>query len=206
MEEKEEKTKKTFYKKWWFWVIVIFILGGIIGALDGNEYTTNTVNTSTDQTVNNGSNADNTINVAEQQETEEEKQARLEQERIQKEQEEQEEQEFKASCQTYTYEQMARNPENFKGTNVKVTGEVIQALYGSEGIDLRVNITKEGNYATYYTDTIYVVYYPEEGEDKILEDDIITIYGTAQGDYTYTSTLGGPITLPLVYGKYIEIN
>ena len=101
---------------------------------------------------------------------------------------------------------MARNPENFKGTNVKVTGEVIQALYGSEGIDLRVNITKEGNYATYYTDTIYVVYYPEEGEDKILEDDIITIYGTAQGDYTYTSTLGGPITLPLVYGKYIEIN
>lgn len=203
MEEKEEKTKKTFYKKWWFWVIVIFILGGIIGALDGNEYTTNTVNTSTDQTVNNGSNADNTINVAEQQETEEEKQARLEQERIQKEQEEQE---FKASCQTYTYEQMARNPENFKGTNVKVTGEVIQALYGSEGIDLRVNITKEGNYATYYTDTIYVVYYPEEGEDKILEDDIITIYGTAQGDYTYTSTLGGPITLPLVYGKYIEIN
>lgn len=203
MEEKEEKTKKTFYKKWWFWVIVIFILGGIIGALDGNEYTTNTVNTSTDQTVNNGSNADNTINVAEQQETEEEKQARLEQERIQKEQEEQE---FKASCQTYTYEQMARNPENFKGTNVKVTGEVIQALYGSEGIDLRVNITKEGDYATYYTDTIYVVYYPEEGEDKILEDDIITIYGTAQGDYTYTSTLGGPITLPLVYGKYIEIN
>lgn len=203
MEEKEEKTKKTFYKKWWFWVIVIFILGGIIGALDGNEYTTNTVNTSADQTVNNGSNADNTINVAEQQETEEEKQARLEQERIQKEQEEQE---FKASCQTYTYEQMARNPENFKGTNVKVTGEVIQALYGSEGIDLRVNITKEGDYATYYTDTIYVVYYPEEGEDKILEDDIITIYGTAQGDYTYTSTLGGPITLPLVYGKYIEIN
>ena len=203
MEEKEEKTKKTFYKKWWFWVIVIFILGGIIGALDGNEYTTNTVNTSADQTVNNGSNADNPINVAEQQETEEEKQARLEQERIQKEQEEQE---FKASCQTYTYEQMARNPENFKGTNVKVTGEVIQALYGSEGIDLRVNITKEGDYATYYTDTIYVVYYPEEGEDKILEDDIITIYGTAQGDYTYTSTLGGPITLPLVYGKYIEIN
>ena len=119
---------------------------------------------------------------------------------------EQEKAQFKASCQTCTFEQMARNPENFKGTNVKITGEVIQALYGSEGIDLRVNITKEGDYATYYTDTIYVVYYPEEGEDKILEDDIITIYGTAQGDYTYTSTLGGPITLPLVYGKYIEIN
>ena len=119
---------------------------------------------------------------------------------------EQEKTEFKASCQTYTFEQMARNPENFKGTNVKITGEVIQALYGSEGVDLRVNITKQGSYTTYYTDTIYVVYYPEDGEDKILEDDIITIYGTSQGDYTYTSTLGTPVTLPLVYGKYIEIN
>lgn len=119
---------------------------------------------------------------------------------------EQEETEFKASCQTYTFEQMARNPENFKGTNVKVVGEVVQALYGSSGVDLRVNITKQGNYSTYYTDTIYVVYYPENGEDKILEDDIVTIYGTSQGDYSYTSTIGSQVTLPLVYGKYIEIN
>lgn len=118
----------------------------------------------------------------------------------------QEELEFKASCQTYTFEQMARNPENFKGTNVKVTGEVVQALYGTSGVDLRVNITKEGTYTTYYTDTIYVVYYPESGEDKILEGDVITIYGTSQGDYTYTSTLGASINLPLVYGKYIELN
>lgn len=119
---------------------------------------------------------------------------------------EKEEADFKSSCQTYTFEQMARNPENFKGTNVKVTGEVIQALYGTSGVDLRVNITREGTYTTYYTDTIYVTYYPEEGEDKILEDDIITIYGTSQGDYTYTSTIGASITLPLIYGKYIEIN
>lgn len=119
---------------------------------------------------------------------------------------EQEEINFKASCQTYTFEQMARNPENFKGTNVKVTGEVVQALYGTSSVDLRINITKQGTYTTYYTDTIYVTYYPEEGEDKILEDDIVTVYGTSQGDYTYTSTLGASVTLPLIYGRYIEIN
>ena len=118
----------------------------------------------------------------------------------------QEESEFKASCQTYTFEQMARNPEKFKGTNVKITGEVVQALYGTSSVDLRVNITKEGTYTTYYTDTIYVVYYPKAGEDKILEGDVITIYGTSEGDYTYTSTLGASINLPLVYGKYIELN
>ena len=79
-------------------------------------------------------------------------------------------------------------------------------LYGTTSVDLRVNITKEGTYTTYYKDTVYVKYYPEEGEDKILEDDIITLYGIAQGDYTYTSALGTPITLPYIYGKYIEIN
>lgn len=118
----------------------------------------------------------------------------------------QKEKEFKNSCKTYTYESLARNPDKIKGTNVKITGEVVQALYDENSVDLRINITKEGTYSTYYTDTVYVVYYPEEGEDKILEDDIITVWGTSQGDYTYTSTIGASVTLPLIYGKYITIN
>ena len=68
-----------------------------------------------------------------------------------------------------------------------------------------MNITKEGTYSTYYTDTIYVTYTPEEGEDKILEDDIITVYGISQGDYSYTSTIGAQVTLPLISGKYITL-
>ncbi len=123
----------------------------------------------------------------------------------QKVKEEQEKQTFISSCQTYTFEQMARNPDNFKGTNVKVTGEVVQALYGSSSVDLRINITKKGTYSTYYTDTIYVVYEPKPGEDKILEDDIITVYGTSKGDYSYTSTIGSKITLPLIDAKYIML-
>lgn len=118
---------------------------------------------------------------------------------------EQEERDFKESCNTYTYEQMARNPEKFKGTNVKLTGEVVQVLYGSSSVDLRVNITKQGQYSTYYTDTVYITYYPSSDEDKILEDDIITVYGTSQGDYTYTSTIGAKVTLPLIYAKYVQI-
>ena len=118
---------------------------------------------------------------------------------------EEEKQAFIASCQSYTFEQMARNPDNFKGTNVKTTGKVVQALYGTNTVDLRVNITKKGSYSTYYTDTIYVTYTTNAGEDKILEDDIITIYGISQGDYSYTSTMGSRITLPFVSAKYITI-
>lgn len=158
-------------------------------------------------------------------ETEEEKAIRLEQERLEKEEaekkkeeerlqkeaeekakKEKEETDFKASCKTYTFKEMARKPDDFKGTNVKLTGEVVQAMYGSYSTELRVNITKQGSYSTYYTDTVYVTYYPKEGEGKILEDDIITIWGTSFGDTSYTSTLGATITLPYISAKYIQIN
>lgn len=115
----------------------------------------------------------------------------------------QEKAEFIESCNEYTYEQIARNPDNFKGTNVKITGEVIQVMEDSTSTNLRVNITNSGNY---YTDTIYVVYHPEIGEDKILENDIITIYGTSQGDCSYTTVLGATVTLPNILAKYIIIN
>ena len=118
---------------------------------------------------------------------------------------EQEERDFKESCNTFTYEQMARNPEKFKGTNVKLTGEVVQVMTDSYSTNLRVNITKKGNYSTYYTDTVYVVYYPQSGEDKILEKDIITIYGTSQGDCSYNTVMGATVTLPNISAKYITI-
>ncbi|MGN1302426.1 MAG: hypothetical protein ACI4VO_02080 [Clostridia bacterium] len=202
--KEEKKEKEAFYKKWWFWLIVV-IISIIIVTSDSGE---NKNLTQTFSNIQKNNIVENRI-----QETEEEKQARLEKERIEKEQKEaeekakkeQEEREFKASCQAYTFEQMARNPDNFKGTNVKVTGEVVQVMSDSYSTNLRVNITKNGTYSTYYTDTIYVVYYPESGEDKILENDIITIYGTSQGDCSYTTVLGSTVTLPNIKAKYITI-
>lgn len=191
-----EKEKKPIYKKWWFWLIVIVI----IGAIGSTTETNNTVETS--------SNIQNEV----KQESEEEKQQRLEQERIAKEKEEaerearkkEEEQNFKTEAEVLTFEQLARNPEKVKGKKVKLTGQVIQTLQSETAVDLRINITKD-KYG-YYSDTIYALYIPKEGEDKILEDDIITIWGTACGDYSYTSVFGSTITLPFINISYLEIN
>lgn len=116
------------------------------------------------------------------------------------------EEQFKENCQSFTYEQIARNPDKVKGKNAKLVGKVVQVMTDNNSTNLRVNITKTGTYSTYYTDTIYVVYHPKSGEDKILEDDIITIYGTLQGDCTYTTVLGANITIPNIEAKYITIN
>ncbi len=133
------------------------------------------------------------------------KQEKEKKEAEQKVKEEQEKQAFIESCKAYTFEQIARNPQNFKGTNVKLTGEVVQVMTDSYSTNLRVNITKKGSYSTYYTDTIYVVYHPKKGEDKILKDDIITIYGISQGDCSYKTVMGSEATLPNVEAKYITI-
>lgn len=120
-----------------------------------------------------------------------------------KEEAKKQEEDFKNKCEEYTFEQLARNPDKVKGNSVKVKGKVIQVLESKNTISLRVNITKE-SYG-YYKDTIYVTYINEAGADKILEDDIITIWGGALGDYKYTSILGAEITLPWIEAEYIEL-
>lgn len=132
--------------------------------------------------------------------------AQEEEERQEKEakEKEQEEKKYKDSCKKLAFEELARNPEKVKGTKVKLTGEVIQVSENYISIGMRVNIT-ENEYG-WYEDTVYIIYYPEDGEDKILEDDIITIYGTAEGEYSYTSVMGAYITIPKILAEYIEIN
>ena len=109
---------------------------------------------------------------------------------------------YKEQCVWYTYETIARDPDLYEGTYGKYTGEVIQVLESGSYVELRVNIT-EGKYS--YSDTIYVTYTMKDGESRILEDDIITIYGVNEGLYSYTSIFGATVTLPLVKAEYIEL-
>ena len=107
------------------------------------------------------------------------------------------------SCKTYTYKEIARNPDSVKGERAKFTGKVIQVLEDGSSVVLRVNITAK---KYYYDDTIYVKYTRKsDDEDRILEDDIVNIYGTLSGLESYTSITNQTITLPKVYAEYIDI-
>lgn len=110
---------------------------------------------------------------------------------------------YKAACTAYSYDTIARNPDDYRGTYGKYTGEIVQVLESGNSVQLRVNITK-GRYG--YSDTIYVVYETKEGEARLLEDDIITIYGENHGTVSYESVLGATITIPCVYAEYIDLN
>ena len=118
--------------------------------------------------------------------------------------------EFKASCGEYSYNDIARTPDNFKGKNVKYYGEVVQVsegIYNSVILRVGVSCTKY-QYIDGYScpDILYVTYVYSEGEPRILEDDMITLYGTIKGLKSYTSVLGANITIPEITAKYIDIN
>ena len=117
---------------------------------------------------------------------------------------------FINSCQEYTYKEIARNPNDYKGKHAKFTGEVIQVVEDGDSVALRVNITaeeaswEESGYT--YSDTIYVEYTRKsENESRILEDDIITLYGTLNGLMDYSSVLGRQVSCPYLLAEYIEI-
>lgn len=110
---------------------------------------------------------------------------------------------YKESCVTYDYDTIARDPDKYMLTYGKYTGEIIQVLEDGNELQMRVNITQE-RYG--YSDTIYVLYTLEEGESRLLEDDIITIYGMNMGTVSYQSVLGATITIPCVYAEYIDLN
>lgn len=98
-----------------------------------------------------------------------------------------------------TYEQLARTPDDYKGKNITLTGEVIQVVEGDDETDLRVAV--DGN----YDNVIMVGYDPDiMNGSRILENDKITFYAESLGTTTYKSTMGGKITVPLALAKKID--
>ena len=112
-------------------------------------------------------------------------------------------QQYMDSCQTYSYEEIARNPDTYFGEHAKFKGEVIQVMPEGDSYTLRVNIT-QGSY--FWSDPILVTYTKQDSsEANILEDDIVMMYGTLAGDYTYETVMGNELTVPSLMAEYIDI-
>lgn len=112
--------------------------------------------------------------------------------------------EYKAKSILISYEDLARQTEKYVGEKAKYTGQVIQVqeIYGNQ-ITLRVNVTK-GEYGI-YKDTIWINYKYKEGENRVLENDIINVWGEIKGRKSYSAILGNKITIPELDGMVIEI-
>lgn len=111
------------------------------------------------------------------------------------------EQDFCDSCNRYSYETLARYSESFTGQLVKVAGKVIQVIEGDDGVVLLVNITKDKY--DYFDDTV-IVNFTGTLSSRILEDDIIAVYGTMRGSMSYTALLGNSVTAPVIQARNLK--
>lgn len=113
--------------------------------------------------------------------------------------------EYIVTCIELPYEDVARNPNKYIDTNAVFTGKVVQVQENNNNIMFRVDVTK--NAYGIWSNTIYVDYRRKtENESRILENDIITIYGKMNGIKNYTSVMGNQISIPHIIAEYIDIN
>lgn len=108
------------------------------------------------------------------------------------------EQEYKDTCTTYTCEELLRDPENFKGEKIKISGDVFQII-SDDGSNVEILLdTGEKNGLT------YIKYNRSEDEERILEGDNIAVYGTFYKLSKYTSVLGTENTVPELYANFLD--
>lgn len=189
--QKHNGTKKPFYKKWWFWVIVVVIVIsiGAGSARNGNS----SKDTDNKETTTVSTSAVETTTV--QPTTKAKKKASAKA--------------YKNNCKTLSFKDLSRNPDKHKGEKLKYTGKVIQVqedehwLDDNTTVDLRINVTKD-EYGL-WDDTIFATVELPKNADRILEDDIITIWGECDGKYSYTSVLGSDVTLPKINIEYYSV-
>lgn len=121
-------------------------------------------------------------------------------------------QEYKNSCSKISYEELARNPEKHKGERLYFKGQVFQVKEPSffeSKTSILVSVTPK-NYEyfdeTFWEDNVYFSIKLDDKADRILQGDIIEIWGECIGNQKYYNVLGTKTSLPGVDIKYYTIS
>lgn len=97
------------------------------------------------------------------------------------------------------YKDLARNPENYVGKKIKFEGKVIQVMEGDGEVQIRLAVNGD------YDNIMYCAYDSSIVTSRVLEDDYITVMGVSTDLLTYTSTMGGEITIPSMLVEKIDM-
>lgn len=175
------KNKPPIYKRWWFIVIIVLIvlsaIGGSSSSSDGSA--------SSSTTKASASTASSVASVPEISEDD-----------------------YKAECQTVDYKDLCRYPEKYEGTKIVVkvkVSQIIDANFSGSEKAWRT-YTDNSGYGFYADDEYYML--DKRGGDavKILEDDIITVYGEFTGLEKITRALTSTTDeLPRIEVKYADL-
>lgn len=107
-----------------------------------------------------------------------------------------------SECESISYDSLSRTPDDYKGRKVKFTGYVVQVC--SEASSSLYLSTYRVATSGRYNNVIYLKVDNYGAGYRILEGDRITIYGTYDGLYSYTTIMGAKLTIPSVTAEYVD--
>lgn len=178
------KNKPPIYKRWWFIaIIVLIVLSAIGGSGSGSDSSASSSKATSKASA---STASSVASVAP----------------------EISEDDYKAECQTVDYKELCRYPEKYEGTKIVVkvkVSQIIDANFSGSEKAWRT-YTDNSGYGFYADDEYYML--DKRGGDavKILEDDIITVYGEFTGLEKITRALTSTTDeLPRIEVKYADL-
>jgi len=105
-----------------------------------------------------------------------------------------------------TYDQLARNPDTYNNKYVTFTGRVLQVIEDGDYVSLLIYTRYNSKYNSYSDDLIIVLYKKSIISSRILEDDIVSIYGISQGLHKYEQVSGSLNTIPYILVDIIALH
>lgn len=178
------KNKPPIYKRWWFIAIIVLIvlsaIGGSGSSSDGSASSSKATSKASASTASSVASVAPEIS----------------------------EDDYKAECQTVDYKELCRYPEKYEGTKIVVkvkVSQIIDANFSGSEKAWRT-YTDNSGYGFYADDEYYML--DKRGGDavKILEDDIITVYGEFTGLEKITRALTSTTDeLPRIEVKYADL-
>lgn len=178
------KNKPPIYKRWWFIAIIVLIvlsaIGGSGSSSDGSASSSKSTSKASVSTASSVASVVPEIS----------------------------EDDYKAECQTVDYKELCRYPEKYEGTKIVVkvkVSQIIDANFSGSEKAWRT-YTDNSGYGFYADDEYYML--DKRGGDavKILDDDIITVYGEFTGLEKITRALTSTTDeLPRIEVKYADL-
>ena len=115
------------------------------------------------------------------------------------------EQEYKEACKEYKYKDVLRNPENYVGEKVKITVKISTVIEESWMNDCKYYFAYSNDDYDWWLGDEYVIFdRREEQNPKLLEDDIITVYGEIASPESTTSLIISSSELFAIDMEYID--
>lgn len=178
------KNKPPIYKRWWFIVIIVLIVLSAIGSSgSGSDSSASSSKATSKASTSTASSVASVVP-------------------------EISEDDYKAECQSVDYKELCRYPEKYEGTKIVVkvkVSQIIDANFSGSEKAWRT-YTDNSGYGFYADDEYYML--DKRGGDavKILEDDIITVYGEFTGLEKITRALTSTTDeLPRIEVKYADL-